>query len=40
MFSDCYAECGKGYKGILNFDDFCDKGELRWHMKKQELYCS
>lgn len=29
MFSDCYAECGKGYKGILNFDDFCDKGELR-----------
>lgn len=24
-----YAECGKGYKGILNFDDFCDKGELR-----------
>lgn len=29
MFSDFYAECGKGYKGILNFDDFCDKGELR-----------
>ncbi len=29
MFSDFYAECGKGYRGILNFDDFCDKGELR-----------
>lgn len=29
MFSDFYAECKKGYKGILNFDDFCDKGELR-----------
>lgn len=29
MFSDFYAECGKGYKGILNFDDFCDKGELK-----------
>lgn len=29
MFSDFYGECRKGYKGILNFDDFCDKGELR-----------
>ena len=29
MFSDFYAECGKGYRGVLNFDDFCDKGELR-----------
>ena len=29
MFSDFYAECGKGYRGILNFDDFCDKGEVR-----------
>lgn len=29
MFSDFYGECKKGYKGILNFDDFCDKGELR-----------
>lgn len=29
MFSDFYAECGKAYKGILNFDDFCDKGESR-----------
>lgn len=29
MFSDFYGECKKGYKGVLNFDDFCDKGELR-----------
>lgn len=29
MFSDCYAECGKAYKGIFSIDDFCDKGELR-----------
>lgn len=29
MFSDCYAECGKGYKGIVSVDNFCDKGELR-----------
>lgn len=29
MFSDCYAECGKAYKGIVSVDDFCDKGELR-----------
>lgn len=29
MFSDCYAECGKAYKGIVSIDDFCDKGELR-----------
>ena len=29
MFSDCYAGCGKAYKGIVSIDDFCDKGELR-----------
>ena len=29
MFSDCYAECGKAYKGIVSIHDFCDKGELR-----------
>lgn len=29
MFSDCYAECGKAYKGIVSIDDFCDRGELR-----------
>ena len=29
MFSDCYAECGKAYRGIVSIDDFCDKGELR-----------
>ena len=30
ILSDCYAECGKGYKGIVSIDDFCDKGGLRW----------
>lgn len=29
MFSDCYAECGKAYKGIVSIDDFCYKGELK-----------
>lgn len=29
MFSDCYAECVKGYKRIVNIDDFCGKGEPR-----------
>lgn len=27
MFSDCYAECGKAYRGIVGINDFCDKGE-------------
>ena len=29
MFSDCYAECEKAYKGIVSIDNFCDKGELK-----------
>lgn len=29
MFSDRYAECVKGYKRIVNIDDFCGKGEPR-----------
>lgn len=29
MFSDCYGECGKGYMGIVNHDDFCSYGERR-----------
>lgn len=29
MFSDCYAECGKAYKGIVSIDDFCDRGEQK-----------
>lgn len=28
-FSDCYGECGKGYMGIANHDDFCSYGERR-----------
>ena len=27
MFSDCYAECGKAYRGIVGINDFCDKGD-------------
>ena len=26
-FSDCYGECGKGYKGIVQPGDSCGKGE-------------
>ena len=26
-FSDCYGECGKGYKGIVQSEDSCGKGE-------------
>ena len=29
MFSDCYAECEKAYKGIVAPYDYCDKGELK-----------
>jgi hypothetical protein len=29
MFSDFELECGKGYKGIVNRDDGCDKGERK-----------
>jgi hypothetical protein len=27
MFSDCYGECSKGYKGIVNPNDSCGKGK-------------
>lgn len=26
MFSDCYGECSKGIKGLVNPDDYCGKG--------------
>lgn len=29
MFSDCYAECRKVYRGIVDINDFCDKGESK-----------
>lgn len=29
MFSDCYGECGKAYKGIVNPDDTCEHFERR-----------
>lgn len=29
MFSDCYAECEKAYKGIVAPYDYCNKGELK-----------
>ena len=28
-FSDCYGECGKGYKGIVRPEDSCGKGTRR-----------
>lgn len=29
VFSDCYGECGKGYRGIVRPEDFCGKGVRR-----------
>lgn len=29
MFSDCYGECSKAYKGIVNPNDSCGKGKKR-----------
>jgi hypothetical protein len=29
MFSDCYGECSKGFKGIVRPDDSCGKGERK-----------
>ena len=29
MFSDCYGECRKGYKGIVNPDGSCGKGKRK-----------
>lgn len=29
MFSDCYGECSKGYKGIVNPNDTCKYGKLK-----------
>ena len=29
MFSDCYGECSKAHKGIVNPDDSCEYGEMR-----------
>ena len=29
MFSDCYGECRKAYKGIVNPNDSCGKGKKR-----------
>lgn len=28
-FSDCYGECGRGYLGIVQPNDFCSRGEKR-----------
>ena len=27
MFSDCYGECSKAYRGIVNPDDYCEHGK-------------
>lgn len=29
MFSDCYGECRKGYKGIVSPNDSCGKGKRK-----------
>lgn len=29
MFSDCYGECSKGYRGIVNPTDTCEHGIKR-----------
>lgn len=29
IFSDCYGECSKGYRGIVNPDSSCGKGEKK-----------
>lgn len=29
MFSDCYGECSKGFKGIVRPDDSCPYGERK-----------
>ena len=29
MFSDCYGECRKAYRGIVNPNDYCGKGEKK-----------
>lgn len=29
MYSDCYGECGKGIRGIVNRNDGCFEGEKR-----------
>ena len=27
FYSDFYLECGKGYKGVVNYNDSCDHAE-------------
>ena len=34
MFSDCYGECSKAYKGIVSPDDSCGKGKLKGGVKE------
>ena len=29
MFSDCYGECSKGFKGIVSPNDSCGKGKIK-----------
>ena len=32
IFSDCYGECSKAYRGIVNPDNYCEHGERRYKM--------
>ena len=27
FYSDCYLECGKGYKGVVKYNDTCEHAE-------------
>ena len=35
VFSDCYGECGKGHKGIVNPNDTCEHG-VKKHTEEKE----
>lgn len=37
MFSDCYGECSKGYKGIVQPNDCCGKGKLKIDQKSKNI---
>lgn len=36
MYSDCYGECGKGYRGIVYSNDHCDYGERSENGKRTD----
>ncbi len=38
MYSDCYGECKKGIKSIVNADDGCEYGEKRIVKNSEKEY--